>query len=218
MMKYKYIDWIPGILSELLAAIFYLIYSLSGGTNIIMCFQMFGAALIPFLFPIYTIISKKRFPILLPCICVVFIFLASDLGSAMGFYDKIHCWDLIMHGIFGFICSLVVFILLLRWNGKKLNPIGFLVIIFVFTMGVAALWEVFEYLADSITGGDAQRILESISLGKSPVADTMEDIMIAMVGCTLFYITLIIDKFLNYKIYSRLCEFSGFEKNERKSE
>ncbi|MDE6660334.1 MAG: hypothetical protein K2J93_00735 [Anaeroplasmataceae bacterium] len=210
-MKNKIIDWIPGIISELVAAVFCLIYSLIDGEKITMYLQILGAALLPFLFPIYTLISKKRLPVLLPILCGIFVFLASNLGTAMHFYDKIYCWDLIMHGIFGFICSLIVFIFLLRWNGNKLNPVGFLIIIFVFTMGIAAIWEVFEYISSCITGEDVQRVLESISMGKSPLADTMEDIMIAMAGSTVFYITLFIDKVLHYKVYSKLCGFDGFK-------
>lgn len=213
MKKYKIIDWIPGIISELVAAVFCLIYSLIDGEKNTMFLQVLGAALLPFLFPVYTLISKKRFPIILPILCAIFVFFACDLGTAMGFYDKIHCWDLIMHGVFGFICSLIVFVFLLRWNGSKLNSAGFMVIIFAFTMGIAALWEVFEYISSCITGEDVQRVLESISLGKSPVADTMEDIMIAMAGSAVFYITLFADKLLNYKIYSKLCSFNGFDSN-----
>lgn len=114
MKKYKFIDWIPGIISELVAAVFCLIYSLIDGEKNTMFFQVLGAALLPFLFPIYTLLTKKRFPVILPILCAIFVFFACDLGSSMRFYDKIHCWDLIMHGIFGFICSLIVFIFLLR--------------------------------------------------------------------------------------------------------
>lgn len=212
-MKVKrFIQWLPGILSELIAVVFCIIYALTDGNRLTMYPQLLVAALLPFLFPIYGVISKKPLPLILSIISAVFVFCACDLGSAIGLYEKIHCWDLIMHGTFGFVCSLIVFVLLVRWNGTKLNPVGFMVIIFAFTMGVAALWEVWEYLADRITGGDAQRVLESINLGKSPVADTMEDIMIAIAGSAVFFVTLIIDKFCNHKLYFRLCGFAGFKK------
>lgn len=208
----KFIQWLPGIVSELIAVVFCVIYSVIGGGKTTMYLELLAASLLPFLFPIYGVISKKPLPLVLSIISAVFVFLACCLGSAMGLYDKLHCWDMVMHGIFGFVCSLIVFVLLLRWNGNKLNPVGFMLIIFMVTMGVAALWEVWEYLADSITGEDAQRVMESIALGKSPVADTMEDIMIAMAGIAVFFITLIIDKFCHHKLYSRLCGFNGFEK------
>ncbi len=212
MKAKRFIQWLPGILSELIAVAMCIVYAVIDGSKTTMYLELPVSALLPFLFPIYGIISKKPLPLILSVISAAFVFLACGLGSAIGLYDKVLCWDLIMHGMFGFVCSLIVFVLLVRWNGSKLNPVGFMAIIFAFTMGVAALWEVWEYLCDRITGGDAQRVLESVALGKSPVADTMEDIMIAMAGSALFFVTLIIDKFCSHKLYSRLCGFAGFEK------
>lgn len=209
-------QWLPGIICVVLSVVFCIIYAVTDGSKATMYFQLLVAAVFPFLFPVYGLISGKKLPVLLSVTAAVFVFLACNLGSALGFYDRFYCWDLIMHGIFGFICSFMIFALLIRWNGSKLNPAGFMVIIFVFTMGIAALWEVWEYLTDLITAGDAQRVAESIALGKSPVADTMEDIMIAMAGSAVFFITLVIDKLTRFKIYGRLCGFAGFTKESGK--
>lgn len=214
----KIIPWLAGIAAELIAVVFCIIYAVTDGGKTTMYFELLASALLPFLFPVYGLITKKQLPVVLSVIAAVFVFMASDLGSAVGLYDKLLCWDLIMHGIFGFVCCMVVFVLLIRWNGIKLSPAGFMIIIFAFTMGVAAIWEVWEYLADRITGGDAQKVAESIARGKSPLADTMEDIMIAMAGCAVFYISLFIDKLCKYRVYSRLCGFVGFEKEEKTEE
>lgn len=212
-MKFKnMLQWLPGAISELVGIIFCIIYAVVDGGNVMTYIELLGASLLPFVFPVYNIITKKPLPIILSVVTAVFVFCACDLGSAMGVYDKIRCWDLILHGVFGFVCSLIVFIFLIRWNGLQMSPFGFLLIIFAFTMGVAALWEVLEYITDRITGNDAQRVEESIALGKSPLADTMEDIMIAMAGSAVFYVTLALDKLINYKVYNRLCGFSGFKK------
>ncbi|MDE6442525.1 MAG: hypothetical protein K2L12_07245 [Clostridia bacterium] len=213
-MKVKnLIQWLPGIISELISVGLCIIYAVIDGGKATMYLELLVSSLLPFAFPVYGVISKKPLPLILSVISAVFVFSACGLGSALGLYDKVLCWDLIMHGIFGFVCSLVIFVFMLRWNGTKLNPIGFMLIIFAFTMGIAALWEVWEYLADAVTGGDAQRVLESVALGKSPLADTMEDIMIAMAGSAVFFVTLIADKLLNHKIYLRICGFNGFEKD-----
>lgn len=206
------IDWLPGIITELAAGIFCIIYWAMGGKLWTPYVEMTVSALLPFLFPIYGLISKKRLPVILGVLSGIFVFMSCNLGSALGFYDKISYWDLILHGLFGFLCSLTVFVFLLRWNGDKLNPIGFMIIVFMFTMGVAALWEVWEYMADVVIGGDSQGVWESFADGKSPVADTMEDMMIAMAGSAVFYITLLIDKFTHHKIYKPICGFSGFVK------
>ncbi len=212
MLLKKLTPWLSGIAAEAVAVVFCIVYAVTDGESAFMYIQLTGAALLPIIVPVLGLITKKELPWVLGAALAVFVVLACNLGSCLKFYDKIPCWDLIMHAIFGFLCSLTIFILLIRWNGCKLNPIGFFVIIFVFTMGIAAIWEVMEYVTDLITKGDAQRVEESIASGKSPVADTMEDIIIAIAGIAVFYITVLIDKFNKYKVYSRLCDFHGFEK------
>lgn len=211
MKNKQFLQWLPGIVSEVLAVIFCILYAVIKGHEFTMYLALIGSALLPFLVPIYGVVSKKPLPGILSIAFAVFVFFSCDLGSAAGLYDRFFYWDLLMHGIFGFICSLTIFTLLVRWNGSKLNPIGFMVLIFVFTMGIAAIWEILEYITDLMTGGDAQRVAESVALGKSPVADTMEDMIVAIAGIAVFYITLVIDKFSNYKLYSRLCGFNGFD-------
>ena len=184
----KVLPWLPGILCEVAAIVFCIIYAAGGGREATMYLQLIAAA--------------------------VFVFLASDLGSGLYFYDKFTWWDLVMHGAFGFLCCLAVFVLLVRWGGARLNPAGFMVIILMFTLGVAAMWEIWEYAVDSITGGDSQRVAESIAQGKSPLADTMEDIIIALAGCAAFYIALLIDKLCKYRVSKLLCGFSGFVRDE----
>ncbi|HBJ18813.1 MAG TPA: hypothetical protein DDY70_03600 [Clostridiales bacterium] len=216
--KSALLPWIPGIVAEALALLFCILYAVRGGTGAVMYLQVPASALLPFTVPVYGVLSKKPLPTVLASASTLFVFLASDLGSACEFYDKIPCWDLIMHAYFGFLCSLFVFVFLMRWTDGKMNPVGAMIVVFVFTMGIAALWEVWEYNVDRITGGDSQRVEESIALGKSPVADTMEDIMIAMVGCVLFYLAIFLDKLKGYRVFSRLFGFHGFEKPEPSSE
>lgn len=214
MKTKKIVPWLPGIVSVAIAAIFCVVYAAIDGSKATMYPKMLVSALLPFLFPIIDLFSKKPLPVVLAVASAVFVFFASYLGSGMNFYDKFSVWDLVMHGAFGFLCSLVIFVLIMRWNGKKLNPIGCLVIVFVFTLGVAALWEVWEYTADSLTGGDAQKVAESIARGKSPVADTMEDIIVAIAGSALFIVAFLLDKCNHYKVLQRLCGFDGFEREK----
>lgn len=204
------LPWVPGLVSEGLALLFCIFYAVFGGTSAVMYLQVPVSALLPFAVPICNLFLKEPLPNVLSASYAVFVFGASDLGSACGFYDRISFWDLIMHGMFGFLCCLTIFVFLLRWSGGRLNPVGAMILVFVFTMGIAALWEVWEYLADSITGGDSQRVEESIALGKSPVADTMEDIIVAMAGCVLFDLALFFDGRRGYPLFSRLFGFRGF--------
>lgn len=75
-----------------------------------------------------------------------------------------------------------------------------------FGMGFGALWEIFEYLGDTWFDLDSQRVQESIALGKSPVADTMEDLMITLVGIAVFFIIYIIDKKRNSKLMNSIAK------------
>lgn len=208
----KFLPWLPGIISEVVAIAFCIGYAALGGRQATMFLQLVAAALLPFLVPIYSAISKRPLTSALSVGAAVYVFLASDLGSCVGLYDILTWWDMLMHGVFGFLCSLTIFVLIMLWGGERLSPAGVMVIIFMFTLGVAAMWEIWEYAVDSITGGDSQRVAESMALGKSPVADTMEDIIIAIAGIAAFYVALFADKLSGYTVCRKLCGFLGFKR------
>ncbi len=107
--------------------------------------------------------------------------LAVNLGTAFNIYEAVPCWDLILHGYFGVWCAQAAYLLL-----RSEKPVMRYMISFVCVMGVAALWEVFEFTSDIILGGDAQRVQESLALGINPILDTMTDIIIAAVGYAVF--------------------------------
>lgn len=107
--------------------------------------------------------------------------LSVNLGTAFNLYEVLPCWDLILHGYFGVWCAQAAWMLL-----KSEKPVMRYIISFVCVMGVAALWEVFEFTSDIILDGDAQRVQESLALGINPILDTMTDIIIAAVGYAAF--------------------------------
>lgn len=89
---------------------------------------------------------------------------------------------------------------------KKTNEFLMSTYVVGFGMGFGALWEIFEYLGDTWFDLDSQRVQESIGLGKSPVADTMEDLMITLVGIAVFFIIYIIDKKRNSKLMNSIAK------------
>lgn len=206
----------PGICAEVLAVIFCIIYAVTDGSKLTMYIELPGASLLPFLIPVYNKIAKKSLPTVISTACAVFVFMAVCLGTCMDFYHKFWFWDLLLHGLSGFLCGLMIFVFIMDWNGAKLNPAGCFFLIFVFCMGIAAIWEVVEYSADTLFGGDAQRVQELIAAGKSPVSDTMEDIIAAMVGSIVFLLAVFVDKLRGYKWLNSLCGFSGFERQKVK--
>ena len=110
-----------------------------------------------------------------------------------------------MHGYFGFVGATALYVLLLKWNGEALKRFGFLVLIFLGTMGCAAIWEMFEFTADTLLGCDAQRVQESFLLGVSPVKDTMTDIIVAVLGVVVFYAGLFVDWISGGRFARKLC-------------
>ena len=214
-MKFRSLaPWLPGMAAVAAAGVFCIIYALTGSGKAAVYVELAASSLLPFIFPLYGVISKKRLPTALGVLAALFVTLSGGFGSALGFYEKIPVWDSVLHGVFGFACSFTAFALLLRWNGRRLSPVGFMAIILLFTMGVAALWELLEYLIDLMTGWDSQKIAASVAEGKSPVADTMEDMISALVGTAAFYLTLLADKLLHHGIYGPICDFHGFEKGK----
>lgn len=204
-MRYRFSKWLPLLAASLLGVITLMIYTWGlGGRNTVVFLQVGSGAMLPALFPLLDKAIRRPLPATLYWLITLHIVLSCDLGSALGFYGRFPRWDLWMHGYFGFLAGVTLYILLLRWNGAALHPAGFYILILLGTMGGAALWEVFEYSCDLLLGGDAQRVQEALSLGLSPIRDTMTDIIIAIAGLGVFYLLLFVDRFLGFKLRRKL--------------
>lgn len=159
---------------------------------------------LPFVFPLAQRFWKKEPPLILNILICIEIILSIYGGAVFNFYQVLSCYDLILHCYFGLICSMVLYYILLQFHAGILNKGILLFMILLSTLGVGALWEIWEYACDSIGGGDAQRVQEALAMGISPVADTMEDLMITAVGVFLFYILIYVDKALNHRLLKSL--------------
>ena len=202
----KYRQWMLPVLSLVLAVAALIAYTLmQEERTTLMYVQVMAAALVPAIVPIISTITKKEFPPIVNILITVHVLLASHLGSALDFYARFKCWDLVMHGYFGFVGATALYVLLLKWNGEMLKRFGFLVLIFLGTMGCAAIWEMFEFTADTLLGCDAQRVQEAFLLGISPVKDTMTDIIVAVLGIVVFYAGLFADRLSSGRFVRKLC-------------
>lgn len=198
-------QWLPLLAASVLGIITLIAYTwLFEERSPVVYLQVSAGALIPAILPILGKGMKQPLPTAINALIASHVVLACDLGSAMQFYWRFPHWDLLMHGYFGFLAGVTLYIMLLRWNGAALNRGGFFVLIFLGTMGGAALWEIFEYGCDFLLGGDAQRVQEALALGVSPIRDTMTDIIIAMAGLMVFYLGLFADKCFGYRVSKRL--------------
>lgn len=203
--KKKYAQWMPFAATLILTVVTLIAYTLiNEERTIFMYVQVSAAALVTAILPLISTITKKKFPPVINVLIMIHILLASNLGSAMDFYGKFDCWDLVMHGYFGFVAAVTLYLLLLRWNGNKLNRFGFFALIFLGTLGGAAIWEIFEFTCDTFLGSDAQRVQESLALGLSPIQDTMTDIIAALVGVLVFYVGIYIVNFCNKRAAKKI--------------
>ncbi len=199
MGKKRATQWLPTIISLILAAGTLVFYSvLREDKKALMYFQVSAAALVPAVFPIIGKATKNDVPTYVGAIVAAHIFLANDLGSAMLFYDLIPAWDLIMHGFFGFVFAVTVSVFIKRWGGEELKKIGFYLLILLSTAGAAALWEIWEYVCDSLLNGDAQRVKEALANGTNPISDTMTDIIITLAGVAVFYAAALVIKLCKF--------------------
>ena len=114
---------------------------------------------------------------------LVFIFMASPLGSIIDLYRFVGPYDKIVHFISGFLLAAFgMFIIekLLKRTSKVEDSKPFVIpMIFaacMFSSGGAGLWEIFEFLADKIAGGGMQR----------GMVDTVTDMIAGNIGALVY--------------------------------
>lgn len=108
---------------------------------------------------------------------ILFVFMAHFLGATIELYNKINYFDKVTHTLSGVLTGyLSLFLLFLMNKYNKNEKIFNIIYIIIFTLAVAAFWEIFEYSANILFGGDAQRVQ------LTGVNDTMQDIIVALLG------------------------------------
>ncbi|MCI8553618.1 MAG: hypothetical protein HFJ80_01565 [Clostridiales bacterium] len=111
----------------------------------------------------------------------LFCFAAYSLGVAMEWYHRIGIYDLIAHflsGVFFALIGMCAWLFLRRDRTGPLDadPRQTAAFSFLFAGFVAGFWELLEYASFLITGYDSQNV------AATGVADTMEDMLMGMLG------------------------------------
>ena len=132
---------------------------------------------------LYGILRLKAYT--LAIVLEAFIFCAFTLGTALRWYTKIWWYDLLMHGLSGLLFSLFglcAYYLLREEKERSPRADGWLstAFSFCFSMMIAGMWEIIEYVLFLITGYDSQNV------PTTGVGDTMEDMMICLAGAAVF--------------------------------
>lgn len=119
-----------------------------------------------------------------------FSFCTVVVGSAMYGYSKIPHWDKLFHFFSGTLISavglIICHLLFHALTGtKKIRFILYSLFPFLFNLSVAALWEVYEYMLYILFNIDAVNTLTS------GVNDTMQDMIVCLLGGFLFTCSLL---------------------------
>lgn len=187
--KSKIYIWFPFFVNILASITTLLIYTVTDSTHsIIMYLQVIGCTLITAVIPTINTVFKKEIPLYLNALIATHIILASNLGSSLGFYDKLDIWDLIMHGFYGFLASVILGYIFDKFDSETFPNIIKNIFILLGVLGTAAVWEIFEYCSDLILKTDAQRVAYSLEAGISPMSDTMTDIIIVIPFVILYFV------------------------------
>lgn len=144
-------------------------------------------------------IFKIKISDALQLVYILFIILVQFLGSVVNLYSKIWWYDLFAHFLSGILTSILALIIMdyfKMYNDK--NKYFNILFIICFTLMIASIWEFLEFGAFIFFKMDVQHHLTT------GVFDTMEDMLIAFLGCiitSIYYLipNNIIKRIVNYK-------------------
>lgn len=195
---------IPFAPFTLLIIVSVIIIGVAGPNEGVLTYLMvLGSACLLFILELLSVIFKFKFPILLNAFIAFHIFLACDLGNALSFYSRYEFWDVLLHGNSGFIFGIIVYFAMLQFNKGRFSWLDCLFISLI-SLGIASVWEIYEFSTDIIFGRDAQVQWESLEKYNNALYDTMMDIIVTLAGVGVFYVLLLVDKFTGKHLYKSL--------------
>lgn len=127
-------------------------------------------------------------------IYLIFGFIGLFFGFLLHLYKILTWYDSFAHFVWGIISGLIAIIILkqIKMYNEK-NLIFNLLFIIIFSLGSSCLWEIIEFIIDTIFKSDMQR-------KSTGVYDTMKDVIVALLGNILFTLWY----FYEYKFDSKL--------------
>ena len=137
-----------------------------------------------------------------------FVFCAMFLGEILDFYTLISWWDILLHFSSGVMFGIVGYYLFISLNRdrevrQRLNPLGAVLFSVFFSIACGAVWEIFEFAADSLIGANMQRwqsnlpiesltaMINSTNNSNPGLVNTMKDIIADTFGA-LFSVGIIL--------------------------
>ena len=125
---------------------------------------------------------------------LLFIGACSFLGETLKLYDTIWWWDIMLHTVSGTTFAIIGFMIARKFGKGILPPLFIALFAFLFSVTVGVLWEVFEFVRDSISHTNMQRwmfmpipdnaewLYDTVALRGSGLIDTMKDLIFGIVS------------------------------------
>ena len=178
MKKINYLIYLITVIGTIYAIIFI-------DNNLVSYLKDIGLIIV-MLLPLILNLFKNKIKDNLVFVYSLFIFSAGFLGVTLRLYSVIPGFDKLNHtlsGVFTSFLALLILSLMHKFEAReRLYNILYMII---FSLAIAALWEIFEYVCNILFGGDAQMVL------KTGVNDTMQDMIVAFMGsiitCLIYY-------------------------------
>lgn len=112
----------------------------------------------------------------------VYLLILMTLGCLGRFYSKFTYYDVFAHFMFGFAGCIIGLYILNLFSLQDKNIVFNIIFMIFCTLALSSIWEIFEYIASVVFKEDVQNVLST------GVRDTMEDIISALISCSLFQI------------------------------
>lgn len=126
---------------------------------------------------------EKKYKIYIPLdfefVIIFFVYACLFLGEVRGFYGRFWWWDIFLHtfsAIAFCLLGFIAFFLLFKAEKIKTRPVWIAIFSFCFSVTIAVLWEIFEFIMDQAFG---------LNMQKNGLYDTMGDLISASVSSLL---------------------------------
>ncbi len=116
---------------------------------------------------------------------ILFIFATIFLGEVYEYYERFWWWDMALHTSSGLVLGWVAFLFLFTLfdhQRVRMSPILLSCFAVAFAMAMGTLWEIFEFIVDTLMGMEMQR--GGLSDGGG-LEDTMSDQIVNALGASI---------------------------------
>lgn len=132
-------------------------------------------------------------PIPLYVLYMIFLYCAIFLGEVASFYLTVPHWDDVLHAMSSMMTGFFGYMLIAILNREArskldLSPFFVALFAFCFSVTIGAVWEIYEFLADSALGLNMQKFMEADGVplsGKAALFDTMKDLIVDTLGAAI---------------------------------